>query len=170
MPLYDIDESAGQLLNALLPMFVTLLGMVMLESASQPLKHWLPIVSTPSEIVTEDKAEQSWNAPVLKPPPSIVVTVLGIVTDDREVQPQKQPPDSVVIPSCNVIAESAVHPLNALRPIVVTPLGKVIPERAVQFKKAPSPILVTPEGILTEVNEVQPLNALFPILVIVEGK
>ena len=98
------------------------------------------MVGTPSEIVTEDKAEQSWNAPVLPLPPLKIVTVLGIVTDDREVQPQKQPPDSVVIPSCNVIAESAVQPLNALRPIVVTPLGKVMPERAVQFKKAPSPM------------------------------
>ena len=85
----------------------------------QALKAFCPIVSTPSEIVTELRFTQFRNA--LSP---MFFTLEGIATEIME------------------------EPLNALLPIVVTLVG-IFTLRTLLFKKTPFPILVTPGSITT---------------------
>ena len=66
----------------------------------------------------------------------MLVTLLGIVTEVRPVQPEK-----------------------ADAPILVTLLGMVMEVRSEQPKNACSPIVVTLLGMVTEVRPVQPEKA-----------
>jgi hypothetical protein len=91
---------------------------------------------TDEGITIVDNLEHPWN--IL----SILVTLLGITTDDNDVHPLKIPQPILVTLSGITTEDSDVHPLNA-----------------------PSPILLTLLGIITDVNDVHPLNAKSSILV-----
>ena len=73
---------------------------------------------------------QLWNA--LKP---IVVTVLGMDTDVRPVQPLNTETSMLVmlIPGSNKTVIRPAQLWNACTPIVVTVLGMVIPAKTVQL-------------------------------------
>ena len=94
-----------QLLNAAIPIVLTLFPILTFCRLVQPLKALLPIVVTLLGMVTEVRWLQSLKAYSL-----IVVTLLGMVTEVRELQP-----------------------LKALSPIVVTLLGMVTEVRELQY-------------------------------------
>ena len=76
------EYDAGTSMNALLPMLVTLSGMVNVISPEQPLNDQKPMLVTPLPMFTEVMLVQLLNVQV-----SIVVTPSGMVTEVSPEQP-----------------------------------------------------------------------------------
>jgi len=95
-----------------------------------------------------DKLVQLVNAFV-----AIVVTELGIETEDRPEQPWNADVKILVNKAFvgNVMEDRFVQPLNALIPITATVLGIIIEDKFVQFRNALAPILATELGIVYDV-------------------
>lgn len=141
-----IDVNAVHNRNAVLPMLVTELGIVIGGNKSgHPKNALVPILVTEFGIVTDVNMLHPWNTLV---PMLVNNGLVGSVTDNKESQF-----------------------LNALAPILVTELGIVIDVEIdgslKQFWNAFAPILVSVEvGVNVSDDElVPPKNALAPILV-----
>ena len=153
----------------------------------QPEKAELPILVTPSGIVTEVKPVQPEKAEL-----PILVTPSGIVTEVKPVQPEKAELPILVTDSGMVIEVSLLIFRQRLAGICSTlspntnvsilsaaswnrsSSGLLASQfrafhmtevKPVQPEKAQVPILVTNEGIVTEVKPVQSEKAKSPILV-----
>ena len=142
--------------NALLPILVTLSGIVMLV---KPVQFWnellrilLPLVRI--TVFNEDGT--------LLDPPNIEVNVWltdGIVMLVKLVQPKNAIPPIYVTLSGIVMLVKPAQASNALSPICVTLSGIVMLVKPVQFWNALLPILVTLSGIVMLVKPVLPENA-----------
>ena len=128
-PSITIDVRPIQLAKALLPMLVTLLG----------------IINSP------DKSLQSENA--LLP---MLVTLLGIVIEVNPIQPEKALLPMLVTLLPIVTEVIPLQPEKALLPMLVTLLGIVIDVNPIQPEKALLPMLVTLLGIVIDVSRVIP--------------
>ncbi len=113
----------------------------------------------------------------------MLVTLLGIVTDVKPLQPQKAPPAMDSMPSgivnapeyevgrhANICAlytgeVKPLQPLKANSPMLVTLFGIVIEVKPVHSSKACPPMLMTLLPIVTEVKPLQSKKALLPMLV-----
>ena len=92
---------------------------------------------------------------------TIVVTVLGMQTSDRESQFQNIPSGITVQPWANVTFVIELHPLNISDPQVLTDAGMVTFVYDRQLKNASVATLVTVLGICAVI--LVPLKALLPI-------
>ena len=138
-----------QLLKTLLPMLVTLAGIVMLGSEMQPENAPFPILVTLFGITMFIRELQPENA--LFP---ILVTLSGITTLVIELQLEKA-----------FAGISEVQPYSMLHPLSIGPAVSSLPH----LLKTVVPILVTLAGIVMLDSELQPENAPFPITVMLDG-
>ena len=111
----------------------------------------------------------SYQGVLLKASFPMLVTLSGIVTDVRPVQPEKAAYPTLVTLSGIVTDVRPVQPEKALFPILVTLSGIVTDVRPEQPEKAAYPTLVTLSGIVTDVRPEQPEKADFPTLVTLSG-
>lgn len=95
------------------------------------MKALLPMVTIPSGISTDSKAEHP-----LKVSLRTISTDIPIVAVVKEVQPEKADWPSVVTASGIVTEVMPVHPSKALLPISVSPLPSEMLVIPVQFWKA----------------------------------
>ena len=127
-------------LNALLPMEVTLEGIVTEVNPLQPLNAESPIVVTLEGIITVVKPEQPENAES-----PIVVTLEGIVTEVKLEQLENAPPPISATPSGIVTEVKPVQPENAESLMVVTPSGiSIVCNEAHPAKRFAAIILLSP--------------------------
>ena len=88
-----------------------------------------------------NNVKQSLNAAV-----PMLVTVLGMITLLREVQPSNAP-GSIEVTAPRFIDVKLVQPAKASKPIVLNDIGNVIEVNPVQLAKTGPAILVIEEGI-----------------------
>jgi xanthosine utilization system XapX-like protein len=157
-------------INALSPIIVTLLGIVIEVKLVQFLKVSLPISVKllGDSNVTVVKAAHPKNAPSTEPPshPFIVVTLFGMVMDVKDVQPRNAPPSIVVTLFGMMIEVKLVQFANEFLPIILRLLGvsNITEVKLVRFANADDPIVVTLPGIVMDAKDV-PTNILSPIVV-----
>ena len=144
--------------NALLPMLVTLLGIMVflhpnmselfdvLMIALQLLRESYSVL--PGSTMMEVRPEQAPNT--LLP---MLVTLLGMVMEVRPEQPENASSPMLVTSSPNMISSIDVNLLNELSIFLQSNVTDVRPE---QPENALSPILVTLLGMVTEVRPEQP--------------
>ena len=95
----------------------------------------------------------------------MLVTLAGIVTLAKEVQPRNANNSMLVTRARISTLVKEVQSANAHDPMLVTPAGITMLVKEVQSSNAPSSMLVTLAGIVTLVKEVQPENACLSMLV-----
>ena len=157
-----IEVSSEKLLNALLPILVTVLGIIVLLQprisvfvavsmmALQLSRESYLVFST--ETLIEDNPVQP-----LKALAFMAVTLEGMFTEVRPMQPWNALSPILVTPEGMSIEVRPKQPLNILLPMLVNPVGIVV--RPVQPWNALYPMLVTLEGMVTEVRPMQSWNA-----------
>jgi hypothetical protein len=154
-----IDVKLVQPSNVLLPIAVTLFGIVIEVKLVQPSNACGPIQVTLFGMVIDVKPVQPLNAK-----PSILVTLLGIMlfwVPDINVLSEfriKLFPSlrKCVLPAATCIVSKFGVLVNGFEPIEVTLLGMVIEVKPVQPLNAHDPIDVTLFGTVIDVKPVQP--------------
>ena len=139
-------------LNAVFPIVVTLLGMVIDSNEKHLSNTSSPIVVTLSGMVMVVKEEHSENA--LFP---IVVTLLGIVMDVKEEQLENAFSLIVVIPSEITTVASSV--LISFGVNFISPVPVIVNDVIEQSENALFPIVATLFGIVIDVREEHLENA-----------
>jgi hypothetical protein len=167
-----IVARAEQVLNALAPIVVTLLGIVKAVNPVRPLKAESPIavilVSVGLLIVTVVVVDKVLN--ILFGITQLVVVpwiVRVVLTPAKALDPTLKLAGVDVYP--RLIVARAEQVLNALAPIIVTLLGIVIVVSEVHDSNALAPMLVTLFGIVTVVSLLHPLNVFALMLVTLLG-
>ena len=89
-------------------------------------------------------------------PYNVVVTLSGIITLVKLLQPSNAEPPIVVTLLPIVTLSKLLQSQNVVLPIEVTPFGIVTLSKLLQSQNAPSPIEVTLSGIITLVKLLQP--------------
>ena len=137
--------------NALVPILVTLSGIVILFKLLHPQNALVSILVTPSGII------------VFLQPAIIALSLVLIIALELSLL------SYIVFPSSTIISPNALHPLNGLSPILDTFLGIIMLLKLLHSANALVPILVTLSGIIILLKLLHPANALVPILVTPSG-
>ena len=140
----EIDFKLLQSRNALVPTDLTLSGMLISDSDSQPMNVALPMALMLPSMSTFDNEKQPLKALA---PNSITVSGISILV--RLVHPSKASCPMVVSTGGNTISGRLVQSLKAFAPIVTTVAGIVISASDEQLSKQFWPIVSRPCGKMT---------------------